>query len=212
MDFTTIYRILSFVVAYSVLVPIILCFVCYKHFNNVSKLVFIYLLLSLLAETMQVAFNFYAIKSNIAMDGFSFCEFSILFPVFYVQLKPRGYVKNILLILGVFAYSLFIYGCIISSQTLFHSFYTLYLFALALFFIFKEDRELNIPNLLDNYFYWYNTGFLVFFGTFFFLMVFDDFIIHAEKTIARLLWCIQHFNNLIFYTVLSIGIWKTRLT
>lgn len=212
MNYSNLYSFFQNISAFSVVIPIGLCLIRFKYLNRVSILMFIYLIFSLLAEAFGAYVSTLLTSNSFVLDIFTLFELAFVVAMFLDFLKPKAGLKILFIGLTCLGYAFYIFGIILDNQILFNSFCALYLFGLSLFFIFNEDRELNIPNLLQNYFYWYNVGFLIYFGTEFFLQVFDDFIVSAKYHLGIYLYTIHLITNLILYAAISIGIWKTKST
>jgi hypothetical protein len=76
-------------------------------------------------------------------------------------------------------------------------------------FIIKDQKYNNI---LTAPIFWINSAFLFYFGGNMFLHLFSDYLQeHALSTFYEL-WGLWHSSlNIIFYTLISIGFWKTRI-
>lgn len=81
---------------------------------------------------------------------------------------------------------------------------------LSLFFFFKVFTDLEIPRLTDYPFFWVNSAFLIYFGTSFFIFLFNHVIKDFDETIIYFLAGIHHIINITYNILLTVAICKVK--
>jgi hypothetical protein len=209
VEFEAVYKILAYFAGYSVLVPIFFL-VYYKNYSNeLYFLLAIYLLLCLITEAIHTILSYKRIESTFIANLFSLIEFVLILSIYKKVFCQGKYFKiaywSLILLLSVN----FILVDLQSSMSIFNGFSKFIIIMCALFYFYNENKELSVTHLADHSFFWFNAAFLMYFGFYFFISLFDDFILKAELSVARVLWTVNLINNMIFYALLTVGIWKT---
>jgi hypothetical protein len=139
---------------------------------------------------------------------FSFVEFSVITLIYAVNLDLKS--KGSLFFWAGFLVTclIFIFSDMHTPMTVFNGFYILLIIIFSLYYFYLENEKEETKEHMQDFF-WFNSAFLLFFGTSFFIFLFDDFILTADRAVGRLLWTIHLINNMIFYALLTVGIWKT---
>ncbi|MFT5777745.1 MAG: hypothetical protein ACI837_000693 [Crocinitomicaceae bacterium] len=78
-------------------------------------------------------------------------------------------------------------------------------FSVALFF--QMINDLNIDSFRSNGYFWINSAILFYFGTTFCLTLFESYVHLEHPDLLMQIWPIQLLSNIIFYFMLSRGIW-----
>jgi len=81
-------------------------------------------------------------------------------------------------------------------------------FALAGFYFIM--RKMVFANILNEPFFWINSGILLYFGGNLVLFVFNSYIIKNAPDTHFNLWIIHSILNILNYTLISIGFWKAK--
>ena len=209
MDLEALFTILSYTSAFFVSVPIIFLFFFYRYFNKITKLLLIYLLLSLLTEIIQLIFIKCGKESIYITNIFSLLEFLLIALMYHLALELKKIKKFVFFGLILLIVLLFLIRFQNGPMPVFNSFYISLIVLFSLYYFYRENRDMKIENLTSHYFFWINSAFLFYFGFSFFIFISDDFIVSAPRNIARVLWTFHLIVNIAYYSILSIGIWKT---
>jgi hypothetical protein len=210
MDFESFYRTFAIVSGYSVIVPLSFCIVCLPFLKKVGGILLIYLALSLLTE---VIFYFFSSRNaSVAKVGgelFAAYEF-VCVSIFYSAILKTG--KGAVLTF-FFGYCLLIY-CIrltFGGDTV-HLFQSGYIFLFFVFGVvyFLRGKSSVASDEQNNSLFWLNSGFFYYFGTSFLLFVFEGFIMHAGESLSRYIWSLHLVNNMVFYGILTYGVWESK--
>lgn len=208
MNLNTAYNILTYLSAFSVIVPLLIAIQKWCYFGYDGRCLTIYLIISLLTEIVLIYLELSEVFANILVNCFSLFEFIAVSLIFYFALAPKKLFKWFYWC-GVSAIStVFIFSDIRLPTTVFNGFYIFVLILFALYYFYKETREVSVQRLADHYFFWFNTAFLIYFGFSFFIFLYEDFITNADRDVARVLWTFHLILNIIYYSILTVGIWK----
>lgn len=69
---------------------------------------------------------------------------------------------------------------------------------------------MKIKKLTSYYFFWVNSAFLLYFLVPFFIYIFENQVRESNILVLQFLFVIHGIVSLIFYFVVTIGIWKIR--
>ncbi|NVK63086.1 MAG: hypothetical protein HWE22_00815 [Flavobacteriales bacterium] len=72
----------------------------------------------------------------------------------------------------------------------------------------KTMVDMSESNLLSKPFFWVNSAVLVYFSANSLLFAFSESILSGERTIGLSLWAIHLFFMTVYYSLISIGLWK----
>lgn len=208
MDFNTIYNLLTYLSSFSVIVPLLIAAWRWRYFGYDGICLTVYLCISLLTEIILIYCHLSDTSTNILVNYFSILEFILVSLVFYFALAPKNILKWFF---WCSVATLVVVVCFSDKRwpmTIFNGFYFFVIILFALYYFYKETREVSVQRLSDHYFFWFNTAFLIYFGFSFFIFLYEDFIINADRDVARVLWTFHLVLNIIYYGILTVGIWK----
>ena len=83
--------------------------------------------------------------------------------------------------------------------------------SLSLTYLFDTFLKMEIPDLTKSFFFWINTGFMIYFGFSLFLHFFSE-IVTQDIDIFMYTWPIQLISTILFNITILIGIWRTKQT
>jgi hypothetical protein len=213
MYIETISKLLSHLTALSDLLPFICCLVYFKIFNKQLKILFIYICISILSNLiglLSLKFPFLAIPDSYI---FSIIETSIIFYLFYSEFKQPFYQKLIRFIYSVFISCSF--ASLIIKDIQFAEAVTLPLeFALIIFlsliYFYKIFTDLTIPKLVSYPFFWFNSAFLIYFGTNIIIFLFYNYVKISNVYVIYLVSCVPLIMSIIYNSLLAFGICKMK--
>jgi hypothetical protein len=81
---------------------------------------------------------------------------------------------------------------------------------LSLYYFFNMFIEMKVKNLLKHPQFWIASAFLIFYGTTFYLSLFEDFIRSYNNDLCNYIWPIHLISTIIFNLILTKGIWTMR--
>ena len=198
----------------SVLLPFTLLILKLKAFNPQLKAFFVYIFVSMLTEITMLCFlNKPQIRS---VGGFLFTiiETGLISYMFIKEFKQKHYTYFIKIGLSLFLISsiaaLFFYKNCFLADDFSRPFEFALIVCFAIMFFYKVFIDLIIPNLLNYYFFWFNTAFLVYFGANFILFLLFPYVDKENKYFLSVLGIFHLLINIIYNILLSIGIWKIK--
>lgn len=213
MPFEDAYRILANISGYSVIIPILAALAPGQKRNRILNFLLAYLVASLLTEVLFIYLSWRRLSTKPVEYTFCLLEFVLISMIFYrvyffASGKRRIFIYLNIAILGFFVLDL------LHVIKLFNPLY-MAAFTVVSVVIFLNIYKLmpsNTSKITDFYFFWINSGFFYFFGSSLALFTFRDFILNAGPLLSKKIWMIHLFNNIVFYLLLSYGIWKARQT
>ena len=200
----------------SILLPFICCLINKKAFNKQFKAMFIYVCFSILCELFDVLGKIHGINI-IPVDYidyiFTLVETSIIMYMFSTEMNKPFFQKLIRIIYSIFI-SISLLSFIIKDIQ-FADLITISLQAPTILifsgiFFYNIFTDLTIPKLTDYSFFWFNSAFLLFFGSDFLIRLFNSYIQTCNKEVWYLLGYVHFIWNLIYNILLAIGIWKLK--
>ena len=138
----------------------------------------------LILELYKFEINTKALRKVLSWLALSFIGVALYFPLFengIYQINPEPHV--ILSIIVVFLSSYYLYDIFI---------------------------KLEIPRITDHYFFWINSAFLIYFGSTFFIVSFEQVLVQSDSKLDLMLWPIQHVSAIIFNLIIAKGIWTMK--
>ena len=208
MTFNQVFTFFTYSSALSVLIPLGLFLKPGVFFKN--KLLFLYLLLSLVADS----YSYYLIKvlnqNNISLYAIFTCiELFLLGAIYFNQLLWRKLLPYWCLLgllsvimVGIFRSDTLLQVVSVASSVL--------LIGLSTFYFFKVFDEAVIPILTDFPFFWINSGILIGFGTSIFITIFLNLMLELPLFMTQFLWLIQLISNILMNFCFAIALWKMK--
>jgi hypothetical protein len=78
------------------------------------------------------------------------------------------------------------------------------------YYYYQLQSETQDENISANAFFWINSGVFLYFGTSFFVLLFENNLRYQEEFIRILSWSIHHTSNIAHNILFSFGIWKIK--
>ena len=214
MNIELISKGLSHISSISILIPLILCIIKYKAFNNQLKALFIYIIISITIEIISfLSINNSAIWVPISYS-FSIIETSLITAIFYQEWDNKFLKKNTLYLYSFFILMSFVTLIVTKSITSAENITLPLEFGIITTFsiihFHKVFTDLTIPKLTDYHFFWLNSAFILYFGTNFLLTLFYSYIKTSNVEVMYLLGCIPLIMSVTYNILLALGIWKFK--
>ena len=197
------YLSLSYISAFSILIPIVFAVIRFRTFNLTLKVLFFFLCVSALTETIG-----YYLYSNRINNVSVFFIYTVVEGLFIFESKTLKRILRILFVLYILL-ALFIHLQHISYEML-SGVESVIILTLCVYYFYTVIAELSIPVLTDYYFFWVNSALLFYFGTNLFLSFFENYIRNLGDQPQASLWSIHLISGIIFNLLLALGIWKVR--
>lgn len=207
---------LSYFSALMLIVPLVLSFVRVKHLSINLKLIQILLSISFIVELYSfILINFSKTSNLLVYNTFILIEGLIICYFFIKSITSNNLMKFTSLFLMLIFIIVSIYDFINNDNKIINSIsitsesvIIISLSILAFFYLLKYPTTYNILSLP---FFWFNTGLLIYFSGNLFLHLFSSFLQKHSLYTFYELWGLWHsLLNIIFYTLISIGFWKTK--
>lgn len=213
----TIKVIFAVLYGLSILSPILPIFYCIKKrsaFNLQLKALFIYIVVAILVDILSVIFNSFKIERLPLQLSFDVFELVTISYLYWLQFNNRALKIVIGILVSIYLISIIYffvthqnienvinYADVIEASII---------IILSLIFFFKVLADLEIPKLTAYPFFWFNSAFLLYFGTNFFLFLFNNNLRGFNETIVLFLNAIHLIMNVCFNSILSVGLCKVK--
>lgn len=210
MSLNTLYFLLANLSVLISLVPIIFSFFYFRAFNPQLRALFVYLLISVLTEVVAYYCGLYFKSNYWVFHIFTMIEGPLIFYIYYREFnqKKASYIflgcTLIVLTLGLIQFSFNASNNMVSSVE------ALLISGCALAWFYKVFVDMTIPKLTNYYFFWLNSGFLIYFLGPFFISIFEGTIRESDNAVLNFLWIIHVAINVLFNVLLTIGICKIK--
>ncbi len=211
MTFAQTFDLISLVSAISVVVPILAALVKYEMLNPVLKALLIFLLVCAVSDLLCAIYYEKKHLLNIFLNAFTVVE---AYLIFYIYSKELDH--SILAILAIVVISVvscvqfFFFNLINSEDVVVTTVEAGLVTILASISIYKHLRDENLNHPTQFYFFWINLSFLFYFGAGLLLFAAGDFITHASRNIAYLLWSLYLVINIGCNILFAVGTWKIQ--
>jgi len=167
-----------------------------------------------LADLLGFLFMQNKVQTHIIYNSFTVIECSFLVMIYYLNFEEKR-MRNFLKIFYVIFILLAIHILIIKGkfswqENFLSSYEAIFLMFLSIAYFHKLLLELNIPKLNEYYFFWINTGILIYFSTGFILFLFKGYIEQRGIKTYNLLYSLHWLSYMVYNIILSLGIWKMK--
>lgn len=131
--------------------------------------------------------------------------------IYRIHFKKTKIFILLIIIFELFTiYTLLIHDGLIGGINLPYLFLIIIVLAMSVAYFYRLFKKMDIPLLTDNFFFWMNSAFMVYFGTTLFLYLFENVLTDPSMGIYLYTWPIQIVATIIFNCILIRGIWVTR--
>ncbi|MDZ7899677.1 MAG: hypothetical protein U5N85_16850 [Arcicella sp.] len=80
----------------------------------------------------------------------------------------------------------------------------------TVFYLYKTFNEFQDQDPSDTPVFWINAGFLFYFSGCLFLFTFSNFILTQGKPMGMVVWAVHAFFIIVMYSLISVGLWKSK--
>lgn len=210
------FRSLIYLSSVSVLFPLVLSFIRKQYLDKALKILFCYLLVSLVVEVVATYWAFVLHKSNhFMLNAFAVIEcilISLMFSQVFVSTRLKTLTLSITTTFTIFSIALFSYA---ESFFVFNSTISTVACLLINTWVFVYYYQvLQNPKKLALFkvpMFWISIGCSIYFsGTLFVFLYGEIILLDKSKTLYQNLWIIYYILLFIFRTLLAIGIWFSK--
>lgn len=216
MSLSEIYNLVCVFAAITVLCPIIVAFLRIKAFNKSLKALFLFLILCLISDiTSFIIVN--TDNSNqidIIYNTYTVLECICVLTIYFQEYKTR---KSRSIILGCFilfiifaAHQFFWMKKYILDDNSVNSMEAVLIIVLGGIYFIKIILDENLSKLTDQYFYWINLAFIIYFSASLLIFLNSSFLTHCSPAVACVLYSIHLIVNAFCNVLFSIGIWRVN--
>ncbi len=214
MDIELLPIYLSHISSLSVLIPFTLLLIKIKAFNAQLKALFAYVIISIVTEISGICFLNQPHINLPVYYLFTVIETILIIFLFIKEVneqKYRYFFKIELIVFLIFSISFLIcYKSFNRADDFLRPFEFVLILINSLIFFYKTFINLNIKNLLEYYFFWLNSAFLIYFGSSFILFLLLPYILTENSHYLNILGVFHLVMSIIYNILLSFGIWKIK--
>ena len=216
MKIYTVYHILIYTSIASGLIPLWYSFVNYKSFNKQMKALFIYLVISVLTDAGSRILNMTEYKSSVLELYFSFSVFDFFFIsyIYWLEFRKKSYRIMISFLCLIYVIGIFIpflqHKKIDAIDSIISVIEAIIIILLSIIFLFKTTLDLEIPKPKDYPFFWLNSAFLFYFGTNFFMLLFNNTLKEFDHTTVYFIISIRPVTNIAYNLLIAKAVCKIK--
>jgi hypothetical protein len=214
--------ILKFIAILVIMLLLVVIAVCWKNFKQIKKEALFIVLFSVLALVVQVVsttLSWLKINNIWVLHLYTAGEFVLLY-LFYYQVLHLDELKTrlnwpllfLVAVFGFMVYSSIYIETINGFNPMSRTLECLIMIAFSVFFYIKEIRAIAYFESYDHRregLLLINTGILLLFSGQFFIYLMSNYMFYEmHNSQSRILWIFNGLLNLLFYSILIVGIWK----
>lgn len=208
------YLILSYLSAIILLIPVCIGIIRFRFIKEKHLLIFLSILISLFTEIISFILIKFFNQSNILLyNGYIIVETVLLF-LYYLKYLENNLLKSItkfiafiFVVVSVFEIIMNKKGAMSDISFTFESIFIIMLTIITFHYLIKSQI---FSNILSAPIFWINSGLLLFFAGNLFLHLFSQILQEFAQKAFYELWGFHSILNIILYSLISIGFWKTK--
>lgn len=210
----TFYNYFGLFTSFFCLLPLLIGFINFRRISADLKPVLLLLIFILLTEIVSSLISDSGINTFPVIRIYTVIEFCCLFAFYKRFFDAHTKIKFLKIVIPVFFLialtDAFVLNSINSSDTLASSIegVSIIIFSVNAFYLIM--KKMLFDNLLDEPFFWINSAYLIYFSGTLFLFIFLNYIVKNQIENYGKLYIINSILNLVNYTLITIGFWKTR--
>jgi len=217
MIFDHFYVPLIYVSAYSVVIPLFCGSRKFKTLGKIQRVLFKFCITCLLTEIANLALRKGHENALQAVQNlFTLFEYAFLFYIYYLEFHSRP-IRVFIIILSLISLGLFIVNfydpnLFWERNDFMTSIESVFMLALSVTFLFyRLNSKVSSPGLSDDYFFWINTAFSLYFATAFVIFLSNDYLtLHVND--FKFYHSIQRLINISANCMFGIALWKPART
>lgn len=215
MSIQNFYQYISFISFGVIFIPFVSLIIRFKTLNITLRVLFLYILISIVTEILsRYGVTIDITVYNAIQNCFTILEcicFSVIFYLQFTSRAARATVQVLLALFLLFSAFLLIPGSnfLINNMTILVT-ESLMMIVFGIAYFFKIYTEDSIQKSDNNFFFWINSGILIYFCASFFLFLFDAHILKLKDEYFSLLQSIHQLANIATTLLFSVAVWKTK--
>lgn len=215
MNIEIISKGLQHLSAASGIIPFMFLIFKRKAFNKQLKALFIYICTCILFELFGFIslnyppFNYYVTFSFVIIEA------GIIFYFFYTETNQPFVKKSILTVYITFvitALLLILLKNLPFAESVILPLQSTLILIISIILFYKIFTDSSLHNITDYPFFWFNSAFLLYFGTNLLLFLFYTNIKLCNLNLIYLVGCLPLIMGIIYNSLLAVGVWKIKQT
>lgn len=209
------FNILADLTALSSFIPLFLLLLNYKMAASfLWRAIFFICLNSILANILSLVFAKIYMNNNPVFHFYILIEFWIISVIFYRMLINLNIKRLIIVIQGLF--SVYYLSILSFDQGIWkinpypRILANVFIIILSISYFFQTLVEMKFDVITKDHFFWFNSSFLFYFSTTFYLAIFERFIRSFDNDLIFYTWPVQLISMIIYNLILAKGIWTMR--
>lgn len=204
---------LTYISAFSGLLPLISCIARFKILSRTLNVLLFYLCVTVLVEAIGFLLSTYNIQNYSVKNIYTFTECTCICLMYYLQIK-NSLVKKILVSVYVIFLTLSVLLLVLMKaynrpDHVINSLEGWIVLMTGSYYLFELYSDLSIQSLSGYYFTWINAGLLIYFSASLFMFFFNDYIEKIGLARYYKIYSIHLTANILLNILISIGVWKT---
>lgn len=213
----TLYDFSSFVtryVAYIIPIPLFIGVQNRRFLTKELRIIFFFICNSVFFEAISKTMAFNKIPNLYLFHLYVLMEFLFISWFYYELFKKYISPKIIPVIYIIFVIFSLIDTFVWHNPFTFNSYAKtlecIIIVSYTVFYLYKTFDEFQDEDPSDTPVFWINAGFLFYFSGCLFLFTFSNFILTQGKPMGMVVWAVHAFFIIIMYSLISIGLWKSK--
>ena len=201
-------------VSWIVPIPFMIAIYRIKSLNSELKIIFYFICNGVLFEVISRTMAFYKIPNLYLFHLYVLTEFFFISWFYYELFKKYISPKIIPTVYVIFIIFSLIDTFVWHNPFTFNSYAKtlecVIIVSYTVFYLYKIFDEFQDEDPSDTPVFWINSGFLFYFSGCLFLFTFSNFILTQGKPMGMIVWALHAFFIIIMYSLISIGLWKSK--
>jgi hypothetical protein len=201
-------------VVWIVPIPMVIGIINRKYLINELIIIFLFTCNSILFELISRVLRSYKIPNLYLFHIYVLTEFFFISWFYYEIFKRYLPSKTIPIVFLTFiSFSLidtFIWHNPFTFNSYAKTLECVIIVSYNVFYLYKTFDEFQDEDPSDTPIFWINAGFLFYFSGCLFLFTFSNFILTQGKPMGMITWALHAFFMTIMYSLISIGLWKSK--
>lgn len=178
------------------------------------KLLLCYLIVSLLTDIICWYLAKNGMTNYLIRNVFTLAEFTCLAYIYFKKFDSPGIktiIKAVTLLFYLTAVFLFVVVDKLNQQEdLLSAISAFFFMLLGYIYGYHLFRDYKISKLQDDSFFWVNNAILIYFSANFVLFLFFGFVVKFKMELFYFVYSFQLLTSIIYYVIISFGIWKAK--
>jgi hypothetical protein len=201
-------------VSWVISIPLIIGIFKRKYLERELKIIFYFLCNSVFFELISMTMYKYKIPNLYLFHLYvlteSFFIFWFYFEIFKKNLSPKIIPIIFIVFITFSLVDTFIWHNPFTFNSYAKTLECIIIVLYTVFYLYKTFDEFQDEDPSDTPIFWINAGFLFYFSGCLFLFTFSNFILTQGKPMGMIVWELHAFFIVIMYSLISIGLWKSK--